>query len=566
MKIEIGKSSLRKRGRSLFLHLDPVGEEETLELEEALLSLPEVKEVGYNRFEIPERFFERVLLSFDKWDIEIYGDVPKKILAYINSRNAIIDSVPSGAFEYKTAPFEHQVECFEYAKEKEAFLLGDEQGLGKTKQAIDIAVSRKGGFKHCLIVCCVSGLKWNWAKEIEVHSNEESHILGSRINRSGNIVIDGVAKRVDDLLVNHDEFFLITNIETLRDKNFAASLEQLTSHGEIGMVVVDEIHKCKNPTSQQGKALHKLKSFYKMALTGTPLMNSPVDVYNVLKWLGVENHNFTQFKERYCILDNFGMITGYTNLSELRELVESNMLRRKKEDVLDLPEKIRVTEYVDMSTAQASIYKEAKTQIIENIDKVRLSNNPLAEFIRLRQATGNPQILTTKDVKSSKFERAMEIIEEASLSGDSVVVFSNWSQVIVPFSEYVKKATKKEAPTVTGETKDKFEVIETFMNHLGPSVLCGTIGALGTGFTLTKASTVIFLDSPWTKADKDQAEDRVHRIGAKNNVTIYTLVAKNTIDERIEEIIAKKGELSDYVIDGERLLSPVGNLFDVLLK
>ena len=119
---------------------------------------------------------------------------------------------------------------------------------------------------------------------------------------------------------------------------------------------------------------------------------------------------------------------------------------------------------------------------------------------------------------------------------------------------------------MTGETDDKFEVIEQFTNDKRSAIICGTIGALGTGFTLTKATTVIFLDSPWTKGEKDQAEDRAHRIGATSTVSIITLVCKDTMDETIEDIVASKGELADYIVDGKPLRNKLSNVFDILLR
>ena len=252
VKLQLVKKHNKRSSHLLLQFNQSEGEEFGERIGECLSSLPDTYEVGYNEFTAPRRLMENVINLFDFLDIELYGNIPKNILSYIESRNKIAESMKKevSEFAYKTTPFDHQIECFEYAQTHPKFLLGDEQGLGKTKQAIDIAVSRKQQFKHCLIVCCVSGLKWNWAKEIETHSHESSHILGSRISRNSNLVIDSVKKRTEDLLVNHDEFFLITNIETLRDSAFCSSLEQLTKLGEIGMVVVDEVHKSPSPILQ----------------------------------------------------------------------------------------------------------------------------------------------------------------------------------------------------------------------------------------------------------------------------------------------------------------------------
>jgi len=133
-------------------------------------------------------------------------------------------------------------------------------------------------------------------------------------------------------------------------------------------------------------------------------------------------------------------------------------------------------------------------------------------------------------------------------SGDKVIIFSNWTEMIAPAFERLKKYN----PTViTGETKDRVAEQNKFMNDDSCKVIMGTTGAMGTGLTLTAGSTVIFLDSPWNRANKEQAEDRAHRIGTKSNVTIITLVTKGTIDERIEELIYQKGVMADLLVDGK---------------
>lgn len=517
-----------------------------------------------NCWEVPVKLFDALLNLLDEWDIEFIGDLPKEISQKLALEEKMISNARC-AFTYKTSPFPHQEECMQYAQTHDKFLLGDEQGLGKTKQAIDIAVSRKSSFKHCLIVCCVNGLKWNWQAEIQTHSDEQSHILGEYRNTRGNVVIGSVKERVEDLLKHHEEFFLITNIETLRDKEFASALKQLCLEGAIGMSIVDEVHKCSNPTSDQGKGLHYLQTYFKMALTGTPQRNSPVDLYNILKWLGVETHTFTDFKSFYCVFGGYGgyEIVGYKHLDMLQECLQSVMLRRLKAEVLDLPPKLRTTVYVDMPKEQERIYKEAKALIMRDIDKVYLSPNPLVELIRLRQCTGYPGILSSKVSRSIKFEKAEEIVQEAVANNDKVIIFSNWTQVINPAFSYFQKYNPA---LITGEVKDTKGERERFTNDESCKVILGTIAAMGTGYTLTAAQTVIFLDSPWTRADKDQAEDRAHRIGTKGTVTIHTIVCKDTIDERIESIVAGKGELSDMIVDGQGDVKNTRSLVDYLMS
>lgn len=492
-------------------------------------------------------YFPIILDKLKFEDIQICGEVPKKFEKYLK----MLDMYDEQDADYlsRTKPFEHQMESFNYALTHNKFLLGDEQGLGKTKQALDIAVARKHKMRHCLIVCGVNNLKWNWYKEVEIHTNEKAHILGSRVNRKGKTVIGSSAERLADLKQIHDEYFLITNIETLRDKSIQSQIKKMCSDGIIGMTIIDEIHKCKNSQSKQGKAIHCCCSYYRLALTGTPLMNNPVDLYNVLKWLEVENHSLTYFKNLYCEMGGFGgyEIIGYKNLDQLENSLNKNMLRRRKEEVLDLPPKIYTDELLDLDSSQDKLYRDVTNQIIEDIDRIMLLPNPLTELIRLRQVTSNPNILTSKNITNVKYDRIVDILE---FTTDKVIIFSNWTKVINPL--YIKLSSLGYNPAlVTGESKDPILEMNKFQSDNTCKVILGTTPALGTGYTLTAANTVIFIDEPWSKAIKDQAEDRCHRIGTKGTVNIITLICKDTIDERIHQIIKDKGELFDRIVDGK---------------
>lgn len=470
-------------------------------------------------------------------------------------------NIPKG-FKFKTQPFQHQIDGFEYALTNDCFLLGDEQGLGKTKQVIDAAVAKKleKGYKHCLIVCGVNGLKWNWQNEVATHSNESAFILGTRTNSKGKTKIGSNKDKLADLENLPDAYFLITNVETLRyaeqvkkgSKKVSVypvldKLVELTKSGVIGVVAIDEIHKCKSPTSQQGKAILKLEPKERIAMTGTPLMNQPLDLYIILKWLGYEKHSFYQFKNHYCVKGSFNEVVGYKNLHELRSSLNEVMLRRLKKEVLDLPEKVHTTEYVEMDAKQRKIYDEVKAEIKSNIDLIKVSNNPLAQLIRLRQATGYTGILSSSVKVSAKLDRMEELVEEYVQGGEKVIIFSNWTSVT---DEAVSRLKQYNPAVITGETTDRPQQEAKFMKDKDCKVIVGTIGAMGTGLTLTAATEVIFLDEPWNKALKDQAEDRAHRIGTTGTVNIVTLITKDTIDERIFEIVEGKGAMSDMLIDG----------------
>lgn len=441
-------------------------------------------------------------------------------------------------------------------------------------QVINIACIKKQqkNYKHCLIICGVNGLKWNWKAEIEKHSDEKGYILGTRYDKNGKEKIGTMQERLDDLneLLMKDaidkqdgdfsllfknynllnSYFLITNIETLRNEKIIEKLKELCDKGIINMIALDEGHKCKDVTSQQGKALLKLNAETMISMTGTPLMNNPLDLYIHLKWLGYEKHAFYSFKQHYCIMGGYGgyQVLGYKNLDQLKVQFEDIMLRRLKKDVLDLPEKIYTNEYVEMTPKQSKIYKEVFSEVQNNIDKVSSAINPLAEMIRLRQATGYTGILSSTIQESAKLDRLDELLEEIVANNGKAIIFSNWTAMTNPV---FKRLSKYNPAIITGETKDRVAEQDKFMNDDSCKIIIGTIGAMGTGLTLTAANTVIFLDEPWNKAIKDQAEDRAHRIGTSENVNIITIICKNTIDEKIHEIVEQKGQMADLLVDGK---------------
>lgn len=509
-------------------------------------------------WEIPAKKLDSFIANIGNNKFEIVGEVdrlnekPKEIIAPTN-------------FQFKTKPFAHQIDGFNFGLSHRSWLLGDEQGLGKTKQVIDIAVAKKQteGYKHCLIVCGVNGLKWNWRNEIHTHSDEGAYILGQRYKR-GKLIIGSTQDKITDLdnLSDIDDYFIITNVESLRHATIQSKLSDYCRQKVISMVAIDEIHKCKNPSSQQSKGILKLQPEYRVAMTGTPLLNTPLDLYIILRWLGYEKHAFYSFKNHYCIMGGYGgyEIVGYRYIEELQEQLQEIMIRRLKEDVLDLPEKLYVNEYVDMTPKQAQVYKEVSADIKSNIDKISMSNNPLAELIRLRQATGYTGILSSTVCESAKLDRLEELVEESVANNKKVIIFSNWTQMTAPAYNRLSKNFK--GVVITGETADVERQVNVnhFQNNPECKFILGTTGAMGTGLTLTAGTVVIFLDEPWTMANKQQAIDRCHRIGTTSNITVYTIMCKDTIDERIHDIVEKKGVMSDALVDGKI----IGNKVELL--
>lgn len=519
-------------------------------------------------WEIPLNRVNQFVQNMKNYSIKLEGD-----LSVLNENKEL--KVPKG-FEFKTKPYEHQIEGVEYGLNHSRWFLGDEQGLGKTKQAIDIAVARKiaYGYKHCLIVCGVNTLKWNWVNEIHMHSNEEAYILGQHETKNGT-KIGSTKDKLCDLdfmqsMKGKDDlpYFIITNVESFRDADIAVAIQNLCKNGIINMCVADEMHKMKNPQAQQTKGFFKCLPECRIGMTGTPLMNSPLDLYVILKWLGYESHAFYSFKQHYCVMGGYGgyEIVGYKNMEQLTAQVREIMLRRLKEEVLDLPEKTYVDEIVEMDGKQAILYKEVKSGIKTALANGEIDlNNPLASLIRLRQTTGYPGIISSV-TDSAKLDRMVDLTEEALSSGQKVVIFSNWTQMTDEISARFDKMGIK-VSQITGETPDNQRqlIVDTFQNKTTINVLIGTIGAMGTGLTLTAATVVIFVDEPWNKALYDQAVDRCHRIGQKSNITVYNLLTKGTVDERIHELVYKKGVFSDAIIDG-KIVGNKTEIFNYLIS
>lgn len=528
-------------------------------------------------WEIPESAVPMLMSRLHDYDVLLRGEMR-------HEKPESHAQLPSG-FVFTTKPYKHQMEGVIYGLEHESFLLGDDQGLGKTKEIIDLAMCRKqtDGLKHCLIICGINGNKYNWADEVKIHSREDSWILGTRFTKRPPIkMMEGSTKdKMEDLNNIPHQFFWITNIETLRGGSFkekqgkrtvirfpiAEKIQELCDKGIIGMIAFDEAHKAKNPDSQQGKALLSIDcKGPKIPMSGTFVLNNPLDLYLPLKWAGFETHSFYAYKQHYCTMGGFGgkEIVGYKNLDELRSMVSKVMLRRVKGDVLDLPPKVHTIEWVDAYPEQKSLYKDVRDQVRDNIDKVKVHPDPLSEMLRLRQVTGYPGILSSTVTKSAKMDRMEELVEDEVAVGGKAIIFSNWSEM----TNVIRHKLKKYNPAyITGEvgSVQRMEEKDRFQNDPNCKVMIGTIGALGTGFTLTAAQLVIFVDEPWNRGIKDQAEDRAHRIGTRGTVRIVTILTRDTVDEGVYNLVQKKGKMADLLVDGKVDGKNVDNVLSYLL-
>lgn len=465
--------------------------------------------------------------------------------------NNIEKLIPKNINNYRTKPFKHQLEGIEYGLNNNNWLLLDSPGLGKSIQMIYLAEELKAqkGLEHCLIICGINTLKTNWKKEIKKHSNLDCRILGEKISKKGNVSYASIKERAAELMNPINEFFIITNIETLRSDDIIQAFR--TTKNKIGMIVLDEAHKCKGTSATQSNNLLKLKDYdYKIALTGTLLMNKPIDAFVPLKWIGKEKATLTNFKSQYCEFGGFGghQIIGFKNIDILKELIDSCSLRRTKDILEDLPPKTVIKEIIELDDQHRKFYDNVKNGVKEECDKIELkAGNVLALTTRLRQATACPSSLTTTPIMSSKIQRAVDLVEEICSQGNKVVIMSTFKDPV----DQLKLLLKDYNPLIGyGDMKEDIDKnVDLFQTDDKYKVFICTSSKCGTGITLNAASYMIMLDTPFTYAATEQCEDRIHRIGSHEPVFIYRLICQNTFDEIVDNIVETKKAISDFIID-----------------
>lgn len=472
---------------------------------------------------------------------------------------------------------------------------------GKTIESFNLALynKRNYNYKHCLVLCCVNTSKYNWKDEIYEQTNGEyeGYILGSRKRKNGTINYIGSSQnKLEDLTILHKygdknedklPYFIILNVEALRMKDkrlhpIADQIIKLINQDQLNMIIIDEVHKNLSPSSQQGKQILRIKKntgkkCMFLPMTGTPIVNKPTDLFTPLRLIDAhEINSYYKWNQQFCVYGGFGghEIIGYKNLNQLKAVLQPNMIRRTKDQVLDLPEKIELIEYVENTPYQNRLSQKVTADIIAQREHIVQSLNPLSQMLRLRQVNGAPELVDldlkldkTYLSKNAKLKRLLEIVADIIDRDEKVVIFSNWVEPLRTVYRFLK-SKKYKVCCFTGTMKDeeRQKHKKAFIEDPEYKIILGTIGALGTTHTLTVANNVIFYDEPWTAADKQQAEDRIHRVGTTKKCNIYTLITKDTIDERVHKIVYSKATVSNYIVDGKLDVYNNPDLFDYLVK
>lgn len=487
--------------------------------------------------------------------------------------------------------YQHQLDFLRYAKAKnrQGFLLADSMGTGKTLEVINYAIYRRqtDKIKHCLIITCVNTAKYNWKADIHTHTRGEysGYLLGTRRFKKGpkkgqdRYVTESVNK-YEDLCTLHTygdksepelPFFIIMNIQAMQLKAgkhylIAEKLIELINNQTISMIAIDECHKNMSPQSVQGKLILEIKKRTKQAaqwipMTGTPIVNKPTDTFTPLKLIDAHDmQSYWHWCQHFVIYGGFGdhEIVGYKNIPKLKEMLSHNMIRRTKEDVLDLPPKNRITIYVESTKYQAELYEQVRADLLPQQEFISQQINPLAQMLKLRQVNGSPELVDPDLVvdktylhKNAKLMKLLELLEDITESGEKVIVFSNWVEPLKTLYKFISKKYKVACYTGTMLESQREKHKRVFMTNPEYKIMLGTIGALGTTHTLTAASNIIFYDEPWTAADKEQAEDRIYRVSTTTSVNIYTIITIDTVDDIVHRIVYDKSDMSKYLVDNK---------------
>ena len=419
-------------------------------------------------------------------------------------------------------------------------ILADDMGLGKTVQAIALMLCiKESSQKHeQFLVICPSSLTINWENEIKKFAPALKTVClnGSVAER----------KKLFEEIDNYD--VLITS--------YATVLRDIDKYETMNFTVqfVDEAQNIKNHTTQSAKAVKAIKSSVRFALTGTPVENTLAELWSIFDFIMPGYlFGYSYFKKNFetpIVKKNDSKA-----VNSLRRLTSPFILRRLKKDVLtELPDKTETVLIAEMEGEQKKVYAANAAQIrgelmgMESSDKIKI----LAMLTRLRQLCCDPSLVYENfEGSSAKLEQCIELVKNCVESGHKILLFSQFTTML----DKIEKRLNDESISsfmLTGQTKTKERIrLVNEFNENDTNVFLISLKAGGTGLNLTGADIVIHYDPWWNLSAENQASDRAYRIGQKNNVQIYKLIVKNTIEERIRELQQKKSDLLDTAVSGD---------------
>lgn len=472
--------------------------------------------------------------------IELGFSLDKELQKFYKERTQEITEAEVKGLDEILKPFQKKAVSFIDAKDGRA-LIADECGLGKTLESI-AWIQHKKDAALPVVVVCPAAVKYNWKNEFikfTDYTENDIEILNGREPYDPSCEI------------------IIINYDILYDWR-----KKIVSKIKPKLLIGDEIHKIKTKSAKRSKAFAYIGKYtkYVIGLTGTPILNRPIEIYHpvsIIKPTVFPNEK--QFKFRYCNPRNngFGMtFNGASHTIELNQILTKEiLLRRKKEDVLkELPDKQRVIMPLEIDNRKD--YSWAYDDLINylrNIDKEKAKKAERAKTL--------VKINTLKQLAvKGKISQATLWIEDF-LENDKLVVFTYYRNTAEELSKKFSKNSVKIVGGMTDKQREKAE--KKFWNDENTKLLIGNIEAAGTGMNFQISSNIAFLEYPWSPGLFRQCEDRVYRIGQKNAVTIWNLIAQSTIEANIVHKLEEKAKVISEVIDGDE--TEGGGIFNELI-
>ena len=478
--------------------------------------------------EIPQKVWVEKLLADKEKAYHIWGKVfeSEEFHDFWLPKAAIIkdNSVKDVTIDYSKyshrPPLTHQKEAIQKLVENKKFILADDMGLGKTTSTIIAAL--ESGSKKVLIICPAT-LKINWKREIENYSDKTVFIAESK----------NFNTEADFVIINYD---IIKNFHDTKKKDESQILAS-----NFDLVIVDEAHYIKNATAQRTKLINDIvkKTERLWLLTGTPMTSRPIDYFNLLSLVDSPvAKNWMAYAIRYCSGYQFKVgnrkvwnVMGSSNLEELRDRTLGLTLRRLKENVLDLPDKIITPVYLRLKSKQ---YEEVMGEYYDWYDKNPEESKSLT--VQFSKLTKVRQIIADE-----KIAQTIELAENILEQDKKVIIFCNFTDSLNKITEHFGKAAVKLDGSMS--KPERQHSVDEFQDNPKVKVFVGNIKAAGVGITLTSAEAVIMNDLSFLPSDHAQAEDRAYRYGQKNNVLVYYPIFENTIEGVIYDILNNKKQV-----------------------
>jgi len=500
--------------------------------------------------QVPEQIYIEKLLvekekSYHVWGKFFESDklsefwIPKSALI----KTHIIKTVEIDYSKYgHRPPLSHQKEAIEKLVGSKRFILADDMGLGKTTSTIIAALETNA--KKILIVCPAS-LKINWEREIANYSDRSVFIAeGKKYSTESDFVI-----------INYD---ILKNFHDTKDKE-----NSLLIKSNFDLVILDEAHMISNAQAQRTKIINSFVKNIKRVwlLTGTPMTSRPMNYYNLLSIIeSPVAQNWMAYAIRYCQGYQFNAgkrkvwnVSGASNLEELRDRTSKQILRRLKEDVLDLPEKIITPVYLRL---QSKEYENLMGEYYDWYDKNPDESSSLTvQFSKLMKVR--------KVIANEKVNQTIEFTENILEQGKKVIIFTNFTDTLQSIYQHFGK----QAVYLDGSCSNAIrqQAVDSFQNDDKIKVFVGNLKAAGVGLTLTAAEVVIMNDLSFVPAEHAQAEDRAYRYGQKSNVLVYYPLFDNTIEGAIYDILNNKKRIINTVM-GDQPIENSGDIVEEILK